>query len=183
MMDADVSGTYTGEFMGKFRHGHGTMTNRLGVYEGLWFNNQRSGVGIMTFVDGRVYHGDWFRDQLTGYGQMRYPDGSVYHGMWLMGQPHGTGRMDDQTGSFTGSWQNGRKHGYGQFCYKDGSSFKGFWRDDLWSGRGIYTDADKNVFTGEWVAPRGHIAYADGTVYVGPWWNGIPAEKTPTTLT
>ena len=50
------------------------------VYEGLWREDQKHGMGEQRWTHGHVYSGMWNRDMREGMGTMSYPDGSTYKG-------------------------------------------------------------------------------------------------------
>lgn len=53
------------------------------VYEGEWYNDQRSGKGILSLANGNRYEGLWERDMKNGEGKFLYLDkGQVYTGSW-----------------------------------------------------------------------------------------------------
>ena len=53
------------------------------VYEGLWREDQKHGMGEQRWTHGHVYSGMWSRDVREGSGTMSYPDGSTYKGGWM----------------------------------------------------------------------------------------------------
>lgn len=53
------------------------------VYEGEWYNDQRSGRGLLKVSNGNHYEGMWERDMKHGEGKFFYMDkGQVYTGVW-----------------------------------------------------------------------------------------------------
>lgn len=41
-------------------------------YEGDYYNDQKNGVGKMTYADGNTYEGEWRNDKRQGYGKYTY---------------------------------------------------------------------------------------------------------------
>lgn len=53
------------------------------VYEGEWYNDQRSGKGVLRLANNNRYEGLWERDMKNGRGKFIYLDkGQVYTGNW-----------------------------------------------------------------------------------------------------
>ena len=50
------------------------------VYEGLWRDDQKHGMGEQRWTHGHVYSGMWSGDKREGLGTISYPDGSTYKG-------------------------------------------------------------------------------------------------------
>ena len=85
---------------------YGVVENDTFAYEGEWKNGLRSGVGLLTYSDGkRSYKGQWSEGNASGYGVFRYADGSVYVGRWKQNKRHGKGRLTLATGAErSGTW-------------------------------------------------------------------------------
>ena len=61
--------TYSGQWLGGFRHGRGKMFFKDGAsYEGTWYLGRAHGYGIFTHVAGETYEGEWADDQRHGKG-------------------------------------------------------------------------------------------------------------------
>lgn len=61
--------TYTGEWRGGFRDGHGEQTWQDGAkYIGDWEMGKAHGKGRFIHLDGDVYDGEWRNDRANGYG-------------------------------------------------------------------------------------------------------------------
>lgn len=53
-------------------------------YFGEYKDNQKSGYGIMYYIDGSRYEGEWAEDKKNGTGTEYNPDGSKKHyGTWV----------------------------------------------------------------------------------------------------
>ncbi len=65
------------------------------VYEGEWYNDQRSGRGLIKLPNGNRYEGMWSEDMKNGDGKFLYLDkGQVYVGTWVDDIPK-CGSMED----------------------------------------------------------------------------------------
>lgn len=107
------------------RHGHGfmmwadeqgqfypTTTKQNTYYEGEFFEDSRSGSGLMFVKDElRTYRGTFDRGVLTGEGSLEDGRrGMVYEGFFKKGTPHGEGKCVYVTSNrvFIGRWRKGQ---------------------------------------------------------------------------
>jgi hypothetical protein len=58
--------------LGRYTHGSGD------VYEGLWSNERKHGLGVDNFVDGRGYYGEFSDNKFAGIGTYYTGDGAIY---------------------------------------------------------------------------------------------------------
>ena len=78
--------------------------------EALYMGNmnqyeQRHGIGVMKYINGRQYEGYWEDDIRTGKGFERYANGNTYFGMFLKGKAHGKGVYTWHNGEvYDGEW-------------------------------------------------------------------------------
>jgi len=74
---------YTGEWVGKQRHGRGKSVTLDGsTYEGYWMHDKKNGLGRMVHIDGSAYLGYWKDDMMHGMGTYSHNDGARYEGEW-----------------------------------------------------------------------------------------------------
>ena len=61
--------SYTGQWFGPDKHGHGIQKWKDGsCYEGNWNHNVAEGKGKLTKTNGDVYEGEWSDNKANGYG-------------------------------------------------------------------------------------------------------------------
>ena len=66
---------YTGEWLGGFRHGIGTIQWRDGAsYQGNWSEGKADGYGRLIFPNGDQYMGSFKNDKANGWGIMHRND-------------------------------------------------------------------------------------------------------------
>lgn len=119
-------------------------------YEGSWKDNQKHGVGKMTFPNGDTFEGEWFENKIQGEGTYVYKKtDDMYSGSWVDGKKHGKGRYEYaadrsillgqwEAGQITtGKWELkgaavydgefklGRPFGPGQFTFESGLTQSG----------------------------------------------------------
>ena len=94
--------SYTGQFKGGVKDGHGKWkkrqtdengTVRCNAYEGQYVNDKKHGHGTFEWESGNIYVGSYIEDERQGYGVMRWTDGSTYMGTWNQGIQEGIGVM------------------------------------------------------------------------------------------
>jgi len=58
------------------------VKNQLHYFDGTKYVGEvmRHGRGIYYDQDGSIYDGEWYEDQRSGKGKILFPDGSVYDG-------------------------------------------------------------------------------------------------------
>ena len=66
VMQLEDGPTYTGQWSGSKREGHGTLFFEGGVFEGQWLAGQAHGKGVVHFKNGDSFQGNYA--QLTGVG-------------------------------------------------------------------------------------------------------------------
>jgi len=151
-------------------------------YKGEILDEQPSGYGTQTFINGDTYSGLFKNGKPYGIGIKRYQNGSSYTGHWENGKMSGWGRFDYPGGEYyDGFWKDGYAEGYGEHFYKDdkGRSFRyqGLWHEDAKDtsksdkGQAFARDAYNNE------RPRGRMEITEpsGEVssYEGEWCKGV----------
>ena len=125
--------TYTGEWLGGFRHGYGRMSWKDGTfYEGYWHLGCAEGIGEMQFSNQDIMRGEFKYNKLNGYGECFQAElGYNYKGNWLNDLQSGMGFEHWVDGSFyIGQYEMGKKEGFGKYQWADSSFFIGEWKDN-----------------------------------------------------
>ena len=144
---------YTGEWVGGFRHGIGTMTWPEGItYEGNWAFGQAEGQGKLTYQSGQYLIGNFMYNKLNGYGEVHdLENGYDYWGNWENGQKMEYGKEEWRGGSsYEGHYEYGNKEGVGKYTWDDGTFYEGEWKNNKIHGLGLYKWADGRQYIGEW---------------------------------
>ena len=113
---------------GKFRHGHGEMSDEVGNrYVGEWVNDKRSGTGTYTFASGDVYEGQWLDGMYHGFGTYSSAESDEYEGEWRQDKMSGRGkyRYRELGDVYEGDWAGGLREGVGKYTCADGTVFVG----------------------------------------------------------
>jgi len=124
--------TYEGMYLGKLKHGIGTLRMSNSSYQGEFQNDVKHGAGVLTWDDGRKYKGGFISDKFHGHAIMVWPDGRMY----------------------VGDYEDDRKHGEGTFSWQDGRRYQGQWVAGKRQGIGVYTNAKGVTRRGTWQADR-----------------------------
>ena len=89
------------------------------IYKGDVENGKPSGLGVITFPDGRMYVGEYKDGNQNGQGTETYPSGSKYVGEWKDGVRNGQGTYTQ----------------YGSLLYPDGRKYVGEYKNGKeWNG-------------------------------------------------
>jgi hypothetical protein len=145
--------SYTGQWLGGFRHGFGTMTWPDGIiYEGYWAFGLAEGLGKLTYPSGQYLKGNFKYNKLNGYGEVHnLENGYEYWGNWENDQQMGRGREEWTGGSsYEGNYEYGNKEGIGKYTWEDGTFYHGEWKNNKIHGLGFYKWADGRQYIGEW---------------------------------
>ncbi|KAH9260322.1 hypothetical protein BASA81_001492 [Batrachochytrium salamandrivorans] len=68
------------------------------VYTGQLLGKKRHGTGQLTWPDGARYEGTFASDKLHGQGKLVFPNGSVYEGGFHENNPQGNGQLTTRNG-------------------------------------------------------------------------------------
>ena len=142
-------------------------------------SENREGLGVMEYDNGRVYEGHWKDDLRTGAGYEIYANGNFYRGEFLNGKAHGKGYYKWANGEYyDGHWDQGQKEGYGEWLSHDGETYIGHWKEGKASGTGCYTWKNGDKYDGEWLQclkhGKGQDLFANGDSYTGQYRYGKP---------
>lgn len=204
---------YDGEWVAGKQHGEGVYTNADGtelrgefrnghIYNGEGFLRLNVTIVIEgTFVDGVWQNG----------GKIIYPDKSFYIGENLNFKPHGQGTLQYPTGqTLTGEWKHGKIYNVtGTYILKDGNVLQGTWVNGvndkvplkppappsdgssykggivnyLYHGKGVLTNYDGSILSGEFregkiYKGKGAMIDEHGRKIVGSWKNGVLLGRT-----
>ncbi|KAG7378276.1 hypothetical protein PHYPSEUDO_010288 [Phytophthora pseudosyringae] len=189
--------TYAGDFVHGRMHGTGRMEWQTSgvVYEGDFTQNEITGRGTYWWPNGSSYVGDVKGGKRHGHGVFVTGDRGVvlqqprseeahedvdteghkvpkpllfvYRGQEEHQSEDGEGHVDDDAlvvaqsnARYDGEWENGLPHGYGELVF----------------------DAARNIrYEGQFVEGkregRGHMHYADGSVYAGDWRDDVKCGR------
>lgn len=90
-----------------------------------------SGIGIYSWLDGRMYKGEWKDNNMDGYGVYQWRDGRKYEGQYKEDKKHGFGIYYWADGrKYEGYWAHGKQHGLGRYLIPQEQKERyGLWED------------------------------------------------------
>ena len=107
----NISSEYIGEWQDGYFHGQGKLSFSTGnYYDGSWVEGFKMGAGRVytEYWDGEIYEGETFNNDRRGLGKLTYPNGDVYVGEMNV-HPNGKGTMTYADGRIvTGVFKNGK---------------------------------------------------------------------------
>eukprot|EP00971_Amphidinium_carterae_P277644 5510660-Amphidinium_carterae.1 len=59
------------------------------TYTGEWIGSDRHGHGVQVWPDGARFEGQWEANKVKGHGKFTHADSDVYEGQWQEGKAHG----------------------------------------------------------------------------------------------
>lgn len=141
---------YKGEWStDRLRSGRGVHLINGELYEGMWQNDMKEGLGRHINAFGDFFLGYWQNDIRSGFGVLRREEGYEYIGDWQDNIPHGQGIENTPKGSYEGTFTRGIHNGKGQLRLLDGTTFKGEFVNGKISGYGVMTQMGKS-YAGIW---------------------------------
>ena len=120
-------------------------------YEGEWKENNKHGIGKMTFGNEGEYFGRFENGKRHGEGVFKYKKTkNVYSGSWKYGVKHGKGEFifNATKMKIAGEWDNG-KIIKGKWIFPNGTYFEGPFVNNYPKGEGIWHFWNGNVIKGE----------------------------------
>ncbi|KAG3024836.1 hypothetical protein PC121_g2241 [Phytophthora cactorum] len=156
------------------------------------FEHPMTGTHRHVYPNGDVYEGEFKDGYRHGFGIFtERATGSTYEGQWVRDLRHGSGVLTSGSKDFIydGAWDTDERCGYGHCVISGGrETYSGQWKRNAFHGTGKYTDAEGNIYEGEFVQGKKHgvgklIAsvgelQSDSTVqqqtqqYSGEWYDG-----------
>lgn len=114
------------------------ILNTGAVYEGKFKDDQFSGLGKITYIDGTVLTAVFTSSEVPKIAKIFFPDyQETYIGQHDNFIKHGYGKLFLRNGSiYEGQFKNNEKSGYGQLTYPDGKLYQGEFQEDEASGKG-----------------------------------------------
>lgn len=159
------------------RHGFGKMKYKVnlkksGIYQGMFVNGRKEGLGKYTNRRNDIYIGTFKDDKKRGHGRLTMENGSYYVGSFLDDKFNGLGTYKSSEGDlYVGTFENDAFNGYGKMQYADGSEYNGSLRNGNFHGAGSYKSCNGDAYIGEFFNHQFHgegiLKYSNGFEYNG----------------
>lgn len=144
---AEGQGTLTWRYRedGKEKEGRNTGTLAAGKFvgrntytdsDGLRFEGDDNGRGVMTWASGNRYEGDFRDGRFHGRGVFAWANGNRYEGEFRDGTFHGRGVLTATGDRYEGEFRNGKRTGQAIMIWRDGTRFEGPFLDGKPAGAG-----------------------------------------------
>lgn len=134
-----------GDFKDDLKEGYGKEDCEDYVYEGEYKNNEKSGIGKVTYKKTNdAYEGEFMNNVINGNGFYIWNNKHTYRGTFISGKMHGKGvyRWPDG-GEYEGDYVNNIKEGHGVFKWPNNRHFEGPFVNGNPHGVGMLTVSDK----------------------------------------
>ena len=161
----------------------GTMTFAgLGIYEGDFSKNARSGVGRFIWDNGDEYYGSWSDDKINGTGVFTASDGTVLEGTFVNNVLNkGVASYLVNGGKAVRDVQGGKSLATVSIVYDDGTTVSGKLKGDVFTGNVNITYASGDTYVGTISNGvkngKGTYTWKNGAHYVGEWVNDKMSGK------
>ena len=133
------------------------------IYNGDMENNQRHGIGTLSWPDGDVYQGEWKENIQCGWGKNSWSEGSSYTGLFVNNLKEGIGLYTWADGAeYLGEWKANKMNGIGRYTWTDGKLYLGEWIDGIMQGFGVLMWKDGRKYEGTWLGGKKH---GEGVTY------------------
>ena len=143
---------YTGTFKQNQMSGTGACTYVNGIfYTGSWKTGFKHGKGKLIFPSGDYYEGEFKFDIIHGKGKYAYVDGTYYSGNFCNNEMTGQGKLYSGADKllYSGEWLHDVFHGYGTYYYPNGKiSYQGRWKNSKADGPGMFQDTTGRIWSG-----------------------------------
>ena len=137
--DGSVNCSFEGELVNKKAEGYGIYKDINGGYEGDWYNDSQTGIGIEQLPDNSNYSGEFKNGVKEGIGIYKWADGTSYAGEWKNNIFNGYGIYKFPNGQiYKGQFISGVMNGYGELIYPNGDAYFGEYIQGKRTGFGLY---------------------------------------------
>ena len=177
--DPDNLEIYQGEInFQNEKHGIGRLTAPKYVRVGTWRDDQFTGWGRESRVNGDVFEGRFVDGAIYGKGINQNKKGNVYVGEFLDNKRHGRGELKTSKVHYEGEFKYDKFNGKGKLIFlKQGHEYEGEFKDNEINGMGIFKWKNGDIYEGEMIKGKMHgygkYKYSSGQIYEGQFANGV----------
>lgn len=164
------------------KHGFGILTTPQYIRKGMWRNNQFTGWGRESRLNGDVYEGKFINGFINGKGIFTNKKGNKYIGDLVNNRRDGKGDLTTNKFHYIGDFKDNRLEGNGKIVFlKENHSYEGEFANNEINGKGIFIWNNGDIYEGQMKNGRmngfGKYTYKDGKIYEGNYINGFKEGK------
>ena len=160
------------------KHGNGRMTTPNYTRIGTWRDDEFTGWGRESQINGDVLEGRFVDGAIYGKGINQNKKGNTYVGEFIDSKREGKGGLKTKRVEYEGEFKNNKFNGKGKLKFlEEGHEYEGEFKNNEINGMGIFKWKNGEIYEGEMTNGRmngyGKYKYKNGIVYEGTFVNGI----------
>ena len=177
--DPDNIEIYQGEINSqKEKHGQGRLTTPNYIRVGTWRDDEFTGWGRESRINGDVFEGRFVDGAIYGKGINKSKKDNMYVGEFVDSKREGKGQLTTQKIHYVGEFKYDKFNGEGKIEFsKLGHKYEGEFKNNEINGMGIFTWNNGETYEGEMTNGKmngyGKYTYTTGQIYEGNYVNGV----------
>ena len=170
---------YQGEINSqKEKHGKGRLTTPKYVRIGTWRDDEFTGWGRESRINGDIFEGRFVDGAIYGKGINQNKKGNVYVGEFVDSKREGKGELKTQKIHYIGEFKYDKFNGKGKLIFiKQGHEYEGEFKNNEINGMGVFKWSNGETYEGEMTNGKmngyGKYKYSTGQIYEGTYVNGV----------
>ena len=160
------------------KHGRGRLTTPKYVRIGTWRDDEFTGWGRESRINGDVFEGRFVDGAIYGKGINQNKKGNVYVGEFVDSKREGKGELNTAKIHYEGEFKYDKFNGKGKLIFvKQGHEYEGEFKNNEINGTGIFKWNNGETYEGEMTNGKmngyGKYTYSTGQIYEGTYINGV----------
>ena len=160
------------------KHGKGRLTTPKYIRIGTWRDDEFTGWGRESRVNGDVFEGRFVDGAIYGKGINQNKKGNVYVGEFVDSKREGKGNLKTSKVQYEGEFKYDKFNGKGKLIFvKQGHEYEGEFKNNEINGIGVFKWKNGDIYEGEMTNGKmngyGKYQYANGQIYEGMYVNGV----------
>ena len=160
------------------KHGRGRLTTPKYVRIGTWRDDEFTGWGRESRINGDVFEGRFVDGAIYGKGINQNKKGNVYVGEFVDSKREGKGELNTARIHYEGEFKYDKFNGKGKLVFiKQGHEYEGEFKNNEINGMGVFKWSNGETYEGEMTNGKmngyGKYKYSTGQIYEGTYVNGV----------
>ena len=160
------------------KHGEGRLTTPKYVRIGTWRDDEFTGWGRESRINGDVFEGRFVDGAIYGKGINQNKKGNVYVGEFVDNKREGKGELKTDKIHYEGEFKYDKFNGKGKLIFiKQGHEYEGEFKNNEINGIGVFKWSNGEIYEGEMTNGKmngyGKYKYSTGQIYEGTYVNGV----------